>query len=71
MWTIGLAISGNEIGLPLAQWNKLDLAEQERKRTGAYTRMYQCGAHYVVDTISDIMPCLDDIEARLARGEKP
>jgi phosphonoacetaldehyde hydrolase len=33
--------------------------------------MYQSGAHYVVDSITDIMPCIDDIEARLARGERP
>jgi phosphonoacetaldehyde hydrolase len=71
MWTIGLAISGNEIGLPLKEWNRLPKADQERMRQGAYTRMYQSGAHYVVDTIADIMPCVDDIEARLARGERP
>jgi len=33
--------------------------------------MRQSGAHYVVDSIADIMPCMDDIEARLARGERP
>jgi phosphonoacetaldehyde hydrolase len=71
MWTIGLAISGNEVGLSLRDWKRLPKTDQERMRQGAYTRMYQCGAHYVVDTIADIMPCLDDIEARLARGERP
>jgi phosphonoacetaldehyde hydrolase len=71
MWTIGLAISGNEIGLSLAEWKKLPKPDQERLRQGAYTRMYQSGAHYVVDAIADIMPCIDDIEARLARGERP
>jgi phosphonoacetaldehyde hydrolase len=71
MWTIGLAVTGNEVGLSLADWQKLPKAEQERLRQGAYTRMYQSGAHYVVDGIVDILPCLDDIEARLARGERP
>lgn len=71
MWTIGLAISGNEIGMPLKEWKKLPKAEQERLREAAYTRMYQSGAHYVVDSIADIMPCIDDIEARLARGDRP
>jgi phosphonoacetaldehyde hydrolase len=33
--------------------------------------MYQCGAHYVIDSIADLIPCLDDIEARIARGERP
>ncbi len=71
MWTIGLAVSGNEVGLSLAEWNKLDKSDQDRQRQAAYTRMLQSGAHYVVDSINEMLPCLDDIEARLARGEKP
>jgi phosphonoacetaldehyde hydrolase len=71
MWTIGLAVSGNEIGLPLADVQKLDRDEFERRRQRAYTRMHQAGAHYVVDSIADVMPCLDAIEARMARGERP
>lgn len=32
--------------------------------------MYQIGGHYVVDGIADVMPCLDAIEERMARGER-
>jgi len=64
-------VSGNEIGLPLKEVQAMDPAEREMKRQRAYTRMYQCGAHYVVDSIADLTPCLDEIEARLARGERP
>jgi phosphonoacetaldehyde hydrolase len=71
MWTIGLAVSGNETGLPFAEWKRLPDEEQRRMRDGAYTRMYQSGAHYVVDSIADILPCLDDIERLLAQGERP
>jgi phosphonoacetaldehyde hydrolase len=71
MWTIGLAVSGNEIGLPLKEVQALAPADLERRRSRAYTRMYQAGAHYVVDSIADVMPCLDAIEARMARGEHP
>lgn len=71
MWTIGLAVSGNEIGLPLPEVQVLDPAELERRRQRAYTRLSQAGAHYVVDSIAEVMPCLDDIEARIARGERP
>jgi len=71
MWSIGLAMSGNEIGLPLSEVKKFDPAERERRRQAAYARMYQTGAHYVIDSIADITPCLDDIEARLRRGERP
>ncbi|HYR01232.1 MAG TPA: phosphonoacetaldehyde hydrolase [Casimicrobiaceae bacterium] len=71
MWTIGLAVSGNEIGLPLAAWEKVPTADRERMRQAAFVRMYQSGAHYVVDDIAGVDACLDDIEARLARGERP
>lgn len=71
MWTIGLAVSGNEVGMTLEQWRALPEAEQRLKRERAYARMQQCGAHYVVDTIADIMPCIDDIQARIRQGEAP
>lgn len=34
-------------------------------------RMRQAGAHYVVDSIGDVMLCLDAIEEQMARGERP
>jgi len=70
-WTVGFAMSGNEIGLPLKEVQALAPADRAARRQRAYTRMWQCGAHYVVDSIADLVPCLDDIEARLARGERP
>jgi phosphonoacetaldehyde hydrolase len=71
MWTIGLAVSGNEVGMMLDEWRALAAAEQQARRERAHTRMAQCGAHYVVDTIADIMPCIEDIQARIRRGEAP
>ena len=71
MWTVALAVSGNEVGLPLEQWKALPASEQAAKRSRAYTRMQQCGAHYVVDSIADVMPCIDDIQDRIGRGESP
>jgi len=71
MWTVGLAISGNEVGLPLEAWEALDPTEKDRRRQRAHQRMWQGGAHYVVDTIADLVPCLDDIERRLSHGERP
>ncbi|OGL12413.1 MAG: phosphonoacetaldehyde hydrolase, partial [Candidatus Rokubacteria bacterium RIFCSPLOWO2_02_FULL_73_56] len=68
MWTVGLAVSGNEVGLPLAAWQALPPAEQQARRERAHARLRMGGAHWVVDTIADLLPCLDDIEARLARG---
>ena len=71
MWTIGLAKTGNEIGLTEAEIAALEPEDYERRIQRAYRRMNQVGAHYTVDGISDILPCLDDIEARISRGETP
>jgi phosphonoacetaldehyde hydrolase len=71
MWTIGLAKTGNELGLNAKEIEALPPEELQRRLTRANTRMAQAGAHYVVDGIWDCDPIIDDINARLARGEKP
>ncbi|MDP7338568.1 MAG: phosphonoacetaldehyde hydrolase, partial [Vicinamibacterales bacterium] len=71
MWTVGLAKSGNEIGLTEREIEALSADELERRLARAYTRMQRAGADYIIDGIWDLLPCLDDIEARLARGERP
>jgi phosphonoacetaldehyde hydrolase len=71
MWTIGLAKTGNEMGLTEKQVETLDLETREAKLARAYRRMHQAGAHYVVDGITDVPPVLDEINARLAAGEHP
>lgn len=71
MWAVGLAVSGNEVGLTLEEWETLPKHQQELRRAAAYRRLRQSGAHYVIDTVADLMPCLDDIQQRIHRGEKP
>ncbi|RMF92529.1 MAG: phosphonoacetaldehyde hydrolase [Nitrospinota bacterium] len=71
MWTIGLAKTGNELGLNEKEIAALDPAELQKKLERAYKRMHQAGAHYVVDSIADVPPLLDEINARLAQGERP
>jgi phosphonoacetaldehyde hydrolase len=71
MWTIGLAKTGNEIGLNVEEIEKLDPEVYERKIKHSYDRFRKSGAHYVVDGIWDVPAVLDDINIRLARGERP
>ncbi len=71
MWTIGLAKTGNEMGLTLKEIDALDPETRERRLKRAYDRLAQAGAHYVVDGIGDVEPLLDEIQARLSRGDKP
>jgi len=65
MWTIGLALTGNEMGLTEEQVNDLDPEVRQMKLDRAYERIAQAGAHYVVDGIQDIMPILDEINERV------
>ncbi|MBN2311535.1 MAG: phosphonoacetaldehyde hydrolase [Candidatus Hydrogenedentes bacterium] len=71
MWTVALAMTGNELGLNEAELNALDPEVRRLKRERAYSRMAMAGAHYVVDGIWDVPPIIDDINARLRRGERP
>ena len=70
-WTVGVALSGNEAGLTpkeVAAMTPEALAEV-RERASAELRKH--GAHYTIDTIADLLPVIDDIERRLAAGERP
>lgn len=71
MWTIGLAKTGNELGLTEDEVAQLEPRELERRLAKARERMSAAGAHYVVDSIADVPAVLDEIDARSARGDRP
>jgi phosphonoacetaldehyde hydrolase len=71
MWTIGVAATGNETGLTREQLAALPGPVQQARVEAARRRLAAAGAHYVADAIGDVAAILDDIDARLARGECP
>jgi phosphonoacetaldehyde hydrolase len=71
VWTVGLAKTGNEMGLNREEIEALDAETRERKLAQAREGLARSGAHYVIDTIADLLPVIDDVDARLARGERP
>lgn len=71
MWTIALVDTGNEVGLPAAEWAALDEERRAALRGPAEDRLRRAGAHYVAGGLAEALPLLDVIEARLARGERP
>ena len=68
---IALVISANEVGVTLAKWDAFPEEVKQKHRDRIYPTMYPHGAHYVVYSIADLMPCLDGIEARMKRADKP
>lgn len=71
LWTVGLTLSGNLLGLSETEVAALPAAELAAKREAIAKQLYQSGAHYVIDGIWDLPPVLDDIQMRLSRGERP
>jgi phosphonoacetaldehyde hydrolase len=37
----------------------------------AYTAIDDAGLHYVVDSVAELLPVIDTIDARLAEGGRP
>jgi phosphonoacetaldehyde hydrolase len=66
-WTIGLAASGNGVGLGLADYQALDEAERRARVAASAETLKAAGADYVIDTVADIWPVLDAIAARIGK----
>jgi phosphonoacetaldehyde hydrolase len=71
MWAVSVTRSGNEVGLSQAELADLNEAEQQRRIAAARARLAACGPHYIIESVADLLPVVDDITARLARGERP
>lgn len=71
MWAIGVSASGNEVGLSLAEWQALPPAGRKERLVPARRRLEAAGAHFVIESIADLLPVIDAIEARLADGVAP
>jgi phosphonoacetaldehyde hydrolase len=71
MWSVAVALTGNELGLTTGELAALSVDELETRRERAHLRLADAGAHYVIDGIWSLPQVLDDIEERLAGGEQP
>lgn len=71
MWAVGIVASGNDVGLPLLEWEGLDAAKRQAMREKAAGTLNAAGAHYTIDTVADLLPVIEHINARLAAGERP
>jgi phosphonoacetaldehyde hydrolase len=71
MWTIGLTQSGNELGLTEKDALALPEDDLNRRLVAIEDRYRESGAHYVARGIWEVMPIIEAIQERLARGERP
>ncbi len=71
-WGVGLVRYSNYMNINSLE-EEATLSDAEIARRMAHTRkiLEQSGAHYVIDSLVDLPAVIEDINARLARGEKP
>lgn len=71
VWTVGVAKTGNEVGLSASELATLDPADAETRLTAARQKLQDAGAHYVIDGIDGLPAIITQINERLAQGEWP
>ena len=65
-------MSGNAVGLDRERsLEALRESERSARRRRAVAELQRAGAHYAIDSVADLMPIVDRIEGRLARGDRP
>jgi phosphonoacetaldehyde hydrolase len=70
-WTIGLALSGNAVGLWAEELAALPPADLAPLRAKATAELKAAGADLVIDSIATLPQALDTLEDRIAKGAKP
>jgi len=70
-WTVGVTRTGTYVGLTEAELAALPGPERTRLIHEAADILRARGADYLVESVAELPPILDDIEIRLLLGERP
>lgn len=70
-WTIGVSLTGNELGLSAAEVKALAPAELDTRLQPIEAKLRAAGAHEVVRSVAELPTVLEAFEARLAEGARP
>lgn len=65
-WTVGLALSGNAAGIAVEDLADLQAPKVAAARERARAKLAEAEPDYVIDTVADLLPVIDAIEARQA-----
>jgi phosphonoacetaldehyde hydrolase len=70
-WSIGITETGSELGLTLDEWRRLPKPERARRAAAAGEKLMQAGAHAVIGSVGELPRLVDELETRIANGERP
>jgi len=71
MWAVAVLRHGNEVGLSQEAVENLPAEELQSLLGAARARLALQGPHYILEATADLIPVVDEISARLARGQRP
>lgn len=71
-WAVGIARYSNYMDIDTIEQADV-MPEKEIQRCLEFKReiLRKSGAHYVIDTFDQLVEVIEDVNQRLARGEKP
>jgi phosphonoacetaldehyde hydrolase len=70
-WTVGIAASGNAVGLDALEFAALDAETRAARVAAASAALRAEGADYVIDDVSHLLPVIHEIAAAIEAGRKP
>ncbi|WP_420382897.1 phosphonoacetaldehyde hydrolase [Novosphingobium sp.] len=70
-WTVGIAASGNSVGLDRDEFAALDDATRADRVAAATAELRAEGADFVIDDVSQLLPVVHQIAAAIEAGRKP
>jgi phosphonoacetaldehyde hydrolase len=70
-WTVAVSVTGNAFGLSAEDTTRLGEAEYNERRARAAAELQRSGAHYVIDSVADLWPVLEEIQDKLHAGLEP
>lgn len=71
VWAVGVAATGNQMGLNEEEIPALSLEEYVTRLNKARDSLFRAGAHFVVDTMEELPGMIDIINSYLAEGSRP
>ena len=71
-WGVGVTRYSNYMDVDTPEdGEKLSEEEISKRKAHTHKLLEKAGAHYVIDSIADIEPVIEDVNKRLANGERP
>ena len=71
MWTVGLSLSGNEVGYSVAEYANAPKAEVDARVAQAEAKLKKAGAHFVVRSVAELPGVLGQIATAMRNGQTP